>query len=265
MRATPTSSVFPFSVPAIRELSALELDRPVTFFAGENGSGKSTLLEAIAVSARLPVVGSEESDRDETLKPQRELGRALKLTWTRRAAHGFFLRAEDFFGFARRIARMRGELLARLEDVEREFADASAHTRGLASGPARASLADLERLYGGDVDARSHGEAFLRLFESRLRANSLYLLDEPEAALSPQSQLGLLAMIGAAVAEGSQFIIATHSPILLAYPDAVIYSFDTQPISVTQYGELEHVTLTRAFLNSPNAFLHRLLPREPGE
>jgi predicted ATPase len=149
--------------------------------------------------------------------------------------------------------------------VERDFADATAYARGLASGPARASLAELERLYGGDLDARSHGEAFLRLFESRLHAHSLYLLDEPEAALSPQSQLGLLALIGASVAAGSQFVIATHSPILLAYPGAAIYSFDTNPISVVQYDELEHVTLTRAFLNSPNAFLHRILQREPEE
>ena len=265
LRATAHDSGFPFSVPAIRDLPPVGFDTPVTFFAGENGSGKSTLLEAIAVSARLPVVGSEEADRDETLSLQRELGRALKLTWSRRAPYGFFLRAEDFFGFARRIARMRAELMSRLEDVEREYADASAHTRGLAAGPARASLAELERLYGGDVDARSHGEAFLHLFESRLRANSLYLLDEPEAALSPQSQLGLLALIATAVAEGSQFIIATHSPILLAYPHALIYSFDTQPISVAQYGELEHVTLTRAFLNSPNAFLRRLMQAEREE
>src|SRR5688572_12885516 len=146
LRATPTTNAFPFSVPAIRDLPPLRLEKPVTFFVGENGSGKSTLLEAIAADARLPAVGSDEVDRDETLSLQRELGRALKLTWTRRAPHGFFLRAEDFFGFSRRIARMRAELMTRLEEVEHEFADATAHTRGLAGGPARASLADLERL-----------------------------------------------------------------------------------------------------------------------
>jgi predicted ATPase len=260
LRAERAGDGFPFTVPAIRTLPDLRLNAPVTFFVGGNGSGKSTLLEAIAAAARLPAVGAEDTDRDRTLEQQRRLARALKLVWTRRTAHGFFLRAEDFFGFAKRLARTREEMLARLAEVEIEFGDASGFARGLAAGPARASIGEMTRLYGADLDARSHGEAFLKLFESRLRHGGLYLLDEPEAALSPQSQLALIALMADAVAHEAQFIIATHSPILLAYPGAVLLSFDSIPIERVAYDQLEHVALTREFLNDPVRYLRHIVP-----
>ena len=256
---------FPFSVPAIRTLPHLELRTPVTCFVGDNGSGKSTLLEAIALAARLPAVGSAELDRDETLAQQRRLGGALRLGWRRRVHRGFFLRAEDFFGFTRRIAQLRAELEQRIDDVEREFADASDHTRGLARGPAAGSLAELTRRYGEDIDARSHGEAFLALFQSRLVPGGLYLLDEPEAALSPQSQLGLIALLADSIPQQCQFVIATHSPLLLAFPGATIFSFDLAPIREVPFDELQHVNLTRDFLNDPAAYLRHLVPRDVEE
>jgi predicted ATPase len=249
---------FPFSVPVIRTLTDLRFDGPVTFFVGENGSGKSTLLEAIAAAARLPAVGSADIDADATLGAQRELARALALVWTRKTPRGFFLRAEDFFGFAKRLSAMRGELLARIAELEVEYADRSAYAKGLAMGPAHASLADMERRYGVDLDANSHGQSFLRLFQSRFVPDGLYLLDEPEAPLSPQSQLGLMAMMQEMLADGAQFIIATHSPILLAFPGATIYSFDRAPAAVVPYDELEHVVLTRDFLNAPERYLRAL-------
>jgi predicted ATPase len=252
---------FPFDIPAVRELGTLAFDGPVTFLVGENGSGKSTVLEAVAAATGLPAVGSTATDRDDTLGPQRALGRALALTWNRRVRRGFFLRAEDFFGFAKRIAQLEVELAAELGSIEVAYRDASPYTRGLAAGPAAASLAELKRLYGEDgLDARSHGESFLRLFQERLVPDALYLLDEPEAALSPQSQLGLIAMIRASVLDGCQFIIATHSPMLLAYPNARIYSFDRAPVAAVAFEELEHVTLMRAFLNEPERFLRHLIP-----
>jgi predicted ATPase len=119
-------------------------------------------------------------------------------------------------------------------------------------------LADIERRYGIDLDANSHGQSFLRVFESRFVPGGLYLLDEPEAPLSPQSQLALMMMMMRMVAEDAQFVIATHSPILLAYPGARIYSCDQLPIAEVQYGDLEHVTLTRDFLNDPERFLRHL-------
>ena len=252
---------FPFSVPAIRSLEGLDLAAPVTFFVGENGSGKSTVLEAIAAAARLPTVGSDDVQADDTLAAQRELADALQLVWGRRTRKGFFLRAEDFFGFTKRLAVMRAELQARMAEIEVEYADRSAYSKGLAAGPVRSSLAALETRYGLDLDANSHGQSFLKLFRSRFVPGGLYLLDEPEAPLSPQSQLGLMAMIADMVAEEAQFVIATHSPILLAYPGARIVSFDEIPVKPVAFEELESVRLVREFLAAPERYLRGIVPR----
>ena len=259
LQAPALAGGFPFSVPAIRTLGKLSLDSPVTYFVGENGSGKSTLLEAIAIAARLPTVGSVQPDHDQTLDSQRVLAKALTLSWRKRTHRGFFLRAEDFFGFAKALAEQRLEFLKRLEDLAEEYKDRSAYARGLAQGPVRSSLAQMEARYGIDLDANSHGESFLRLFRSRFVPDGLYLLDEPEAALSPRSQLALLAMIGEMVASGSQLIVATHSPLLLAFPNARIFSFDKTPVAEESYETLEHVQITRDFLREPRRYLRHLL------
>jgi len=250
---------FPFDLPIIRALETLPFDGAVTFLVGENGSGKSTLLEAIAAAAGLPTVGSEAIDHDETLEAQRTLARALSLTWNRRVRRGFFLRAEDFFGFTKSLSRLRAELLARMREIDEEYAGRSAYAKRLAKGPMAASLADMERRYGINLDENSHGQSFLKLFQSRFVPGGLYLLDEPEAPLSPQSQLALMAMMGGMVADDAQFIIATHSPILLGFPDAAIWSCDRVPIARVPYDELEHVVITRDFLNARDRYLKHLL------
>lgn len=249
---------FPFTVAVIRTLPPLDLAAPVTFFVGENGSGKSTLLEGIAAAAGLPTVGASEVGRDDTLEAQRRLGAALRLAWTQRTHRGFFLRAEDFFGFQKRLSADRQALEQRLVEIDGEYRDRSPYARGLAAGPVMASLGDMEHRYGRDTDARSHGQAFLNLFQDRFAPGGLYLLDEPEAPLSPQNQLGLLAVLLDMITRDAQFIIATHSPILLAFPGARIYSFDRVPVGPVAYDDLDHVTLTRDFLNNPRAFLRRL-------
>ena len=249
---------FPFTVPAIRSLRTLDLDAPVTFFVGENGSGKSTLLEGIAIAAKLPTIGSAESAKDETLDAQRALAKALKLTWNRRAVRGFFLRAEDFFGYAKQLSRTRAELLRRAAEIETEYAGRSAYAKGLALGPMLGSVAEMDRRYGANLDENSHGQSFLKVFQARFVPNGLYLLDEPEAPLSPQSQLALLAMMAEMVAAGGQFVVATHSPMLLAYPGAAIYSFDRGEVKPAAYESLEHVALTRDFLNAPERYLRHL-------
>lgn len=259
LRATPDEAGFPFSVPAIRSLGSLDLDAPVTFFVGENGSGKSTLMEAIAIAARLPTVGSAQPEHDRTLDAQRRLARALSLVWRRRTHRGFFLRAEDFFGFAKSLAELRSEMQRQLAGIAEEYRERSSYARGLAELPMRRSLAEMEARYGIDLDASSHGESFLRLFRSRFVPDGLYLLDEPEAALSPRSQLALLAMLAEMVEQGSQFIVATHSPLLLSYPGARIFSFDETPVAPVEYDRLEHVALTREFLADPHRFLRHLL------
>lgn len=260
-RHNTESSAFPFTVPAIRTLESLDVGRPVTFFVGENGSGKSTLLEGIAAAARLPAVGSVDVARDETLAAQRRLAKALRLRWAKRGGRGFFLRAEDFFGFTKRLARERAELQQQMQETESEYhaKDRSAQALGLALGPLRGSLAGMEQRYGVDLDANSHGQSFLKLFQSRFVPGGLHLLDEPEAPLSPQSQLALLAMIAEMIAQGAQFIIATHSPILLAFPGARIYTFDRVPIESVEFEELDHVRITRDFLNAPGRYLDQIV------
>ena len=260
LRRIPAAAAdrFPYTVPVIRTLPVLRVDRAVTFMVGENGSGKSTLLEGIALAAGLPVVGSVSADRDDTLAAQRALAKSLKLTWERRTFRGFFLRAEDFFGFTKALSRERAELLARLSEIDVQFAERSEKGKSLAKVPVASTLRDMERRYGVDLDANSHGQSFLKLFQSRFVPGGLYLLDEPEAPLSPQSQLALIAMISDMVAQDSQFIIATHSPILLGFPGALIYSFDRAPVEPVAFEELDHVVITRAFLNAPDRFLRHL-------
>ena len=249
---------FPFSVPAVSTLPELDFASPVTFFVGENGSGKSTLLESLAIATNLPAVASTATRDDDTLAPQRALARALRLAWSHRTRRGFFLRAEDFFGFAKSLSRMREEMQQRMTDLEVEYKNRSAYARGLAMGPAAASLAEMEQRYGENLDANSHGQAFFQLFRSRFVPGGLYLLDEPETPLSPLSQLALLAMLKEMIAQEAQFIIATHSPILLALPGARILDFDSQPVRWAAYEDLEHVKLTREFLVDPERFLRRL-------
>ena len=252
---------FPFSVPTIASLTSLDLDAPVVCFVGENGSGKSTLLEAIAIAASLPSAGAATRAQDDpTLTDQLWLSRALRLTWRSRNNRGFFLRAEDFFGFQNLLRRERAEFVETLSRIDDEYVGHSAKAKALAKGPVQASLDDMERRYGADPDARSHGEAFLNFFQQRLVPRGLYLMDEPEAALSPQRQLSLLAMMFDLIAEGAQFIIATHSPLLLAFPGARVYSFDETPVAEVPWDQTEHVRLTRDFLMAPERYLRNLRP-----
>jgi len=258
LREIPDEKAFPFTVPIIRALGKVTFDQPITFLVGENGSGKSTLLEGIAAAAKLPTVGSQSIDRDETLAAQRRLAKALSFVWNRKVKRGFFLRAEDFFGFTKELSKLRAEMLAELDRVEREYANKSREAYGLARKTYVTSLAEMERRYGVNLDENSHGQSFLKLFQSRFVPGGLYLMDEPEAPLSPQSQLALLAMINDMLQQDAQFIIATHSPILLGAANAVIYNCDKVPIEQAEYEALDHVAITKDFLNNRDRYLRHL-------
>ncbi len=252
---------FPFHIASIQSLHAapLRFSSPVTFFIGENGSGKSTLLEALALAARSINVGSENLERDQSLEQVEKLARQLKLGWTKRTQRGFFLRSEDFFGYAKRMQRIREEAEAELRAIDSDTS-LSVQSRLLARQPHANTAHAIKRRYGaGGLDGVSHGESFFTLFQSRFVANGLYLLDEPEAPLSPRRQLALLMLIKRmASEEGAQFIIATHSPILMAYPAATIYSFDGGQITALRYEEIDHVQFTKDFLNNPALFLRHI-------
>lgn len=253
------AEAFPFTIPALRGLGSLDFPTPVTFLVGENGSGKSTFLEALAWALRMVTAGSEGVEADATLEHVRPLGEALRPVFHRRSHRGFFLRAEDFFGYVKRVGQ---EKAWHEREAARVFADNAEKPEGeqrRIASPFTNSAGALGSRYGEDMDARSHGEQFLAFFQDRLVPEGLYLLDEPEVPLSPARQLTLLSLlIEASREDGSQFLIATHSPILMALPGARILSFDESPVREVDYESLEHVRLTRDFLNRPEAFLRHL-------
>jgi predicted ATPase len=252
---------FPFSVPAITSHFGRDVSFPaaVTFLVGENGSGKSTFLEGVACAVGLPGIGSDNPDTDPTLVHGRTLATSMKLRWRLRHPHrGYFFRAEDFFGFTKRMDRLKSELLAEAEEMRNDRAR-SEFARNLGAGAIAGQARAIDRQYGaGGLDAASHGEQFLDLFSARCRPGGIYLLDEPEAPLSPARQLTFLSMLKAMAAEGSQFIVATHSPMLLALPGAAILSFDGGDIRTADFESLEHVQIVRSFLADPDAYLRHL-------
>jgi predicted ATPase len=218
---------FPFDLPAVEEVETLRFDAPATFIVGENGAGKSTVIEAIARVLRFDAqggtTGSEMGRRHLDDNP---LARALlPELGPNKPRASFFLRAESFFNVARRLDQ-----------------------------------ADLSSIYGGtDLHAQSHGESFLALAANRFGGDGLYVLDEPEAALSVTSALAFLAVMARATAAGAQFIVATHSPILLALPGARIYELSTRGIDEVAWDECDATRLTKAFLDAPERFLHEAL------
>ena len=256
---THTSDSFPFSLPILQTWpTPLEFTTPVTIFVGENGSGKSTVLEALACAADMITAGQEHASRDASLEPVRRLGDVLRLSWSKRTRRGFFLRAEDFISYVRENEQSRTEMEAEIRRVDEEYKGRSDYAKGLAKMPFAGQLHDMRKRYGDGLEKRSHGQQFLDFFQNRFVRGGLYLLDEPEAPLSPMRQLALLTLLKEMVAKDAQFIIATHAPILMAFPGATILSFDQIPIHPVGFDELEHVNITRDFLNNPESFLRHL-------
>ena len=252
---------YPFTLALLEHLDNLEFSAPLTIFVGENGSGKSTLLEGIAALVKLPAIGGRPLLKDPSLRHAHSLAKSLRPKWQRPIKRGFFLRAEDFFGFVRGMEEMRLDLREELATAERQARERGASDYGIAQSktPWAGQLAGLEDRYGADLDAASHGESFLQLLQARVIDQGLYLLDEPEAALSPMRQLALMAFFKDRIEQGRcQFIIASHSPILLAFPGAQLLHFGTSGIHPIEYEDLEHVRFTRDFLNAPEAFLRFL-------
>jgi predicted ATPase len=222
---------FPFDVPAVAAVEQLRLDTPVTLLAGDNGSGKSTIVEAVAEAIGFGAEGGElERAGELPAVPRAVLDGALEpVLAARKPRHGYFLRAESFFNIA-------------------AFVDS-----GSTFAP------DLS-LYGYvPLHGQSHGQSFLALAANRFGGEGLYVLDEPEAALSVSGALGLLAIMVRAAKAGAQFVVATHSPILLATPGARIYELDDRGVSLCEYDDVEAVRLTRSFLDAPERFIRAAL------
>ena len=237
---------YPFCVPAIRALEELTLRSQVCFFAGENGSGKSTLLEAIAAHYGFGREGGTRSflnDSTESNRSIEPLVKALRLAFTVRTGAGFYLRAESLFNAATWIDQT---------DKETAFP-------GLSGPP-------ISAFYGGkSLHERSHGETFFTVIENKMRRDGLFLLDEPEAALSPQRQLAFLVLMHETVKrqKDAQFIISTHSPLLLGYPGAQIVSFDDGELREIGYEETAPLQIVRRFVNDREGFLAELFAESP--
>lgn len=253
---------FPFTLPFLDALDEITLSADVTFFVGENGSGKSTMLEALAYAVGSITVGSESVLADATLSHVRQLGDCLNLVWNKRTHRGFFMRSEDYFGYVKRLVRVKAEMEREMQRIDQEYEGRSNYARGLAKMAYARELQAMQDDYGEGLDSQSHGESYLSLFQRRFVPNGLYLIDEPEAPLSPTRQLTFISLLHLAVQQGAQFIIATHSPILMAYPDAAILNFDSSGIHPTTYDEVEHVTVTRSFLENPQAYLRHLISED---
>ncbi len=224
---------YPFNLPALRNLDFIDLHPKVTFFVGENGSGKSTLLEALAVSLGFNPESGTKNFGFSTRESHSELHQYLRVAkGIRKPRDGFFLRAESFFNVATEIEHL---------DEEPSF------------GP------PIIDSYGGQyLHEQSHGESFMALLMNRFNGEGIYILDEPEAALSPTRQLKAIARIHELIDDRSQFIIATHSPLMMAYPDAWIYACTTEGLKRVEYKDTEHYRVTRDFMANPGAAIEAI-------
>jgi predicted ATPase len=229
----PSFSEYPFNLPAVRNLNTLSFHPKVTFIVGENGSGKSTILESIAVEFGFNAEGGTRNFNFTSRATHSDLNQYIKVVkGTKRPKDGFFFRAESFYNFATNI-----------DDLDSE----------MSFGP------PLINSYGGrSLHEQSHGESFFAVFLNKFSGEGIYILDEPEAALSPSRQMSMLSRMHELVGEGSQFIIATHSPIIMAYPDARIYQID-EGFEQVNYENTEHYQVMHSFLNNTQKMLKILL------
>jgi len=232
-RLTDKWNEYPFNLPVVKHLNRLEFHSKVTFIVGENGSGKSTLLEALAVGMGFNPEGGSRNFNFTTRSTHTNLDHYLTLSkGIQRPKDGYFLRAESFYNVASEIDHL---------DEQPSF------------GP------PLKLSYGGkSLHKQSHGESFMSLIGNRFGGKGLYILDEPEAALSPNRQLMMLAQMHELIKANSQFIISTHSPIIMGYPDAIIYSIEKDGLHTVQYEDTAHFQLARRFLLDREKVLNEL-------
>lgn len=250
------SQPFPFNVPAVRWASNISVDAPVTILVGDNGCGKSTILETIGLSLNLPLIGGGLVANHPGFEAARTLAPLLQMQWKKQVKKGFLFRAEDFSDFLNAVKVEQNKINQDLSDLQGQV-DQSVIRQMSESMNYRLRL--MRQEYGEDMQAFSHGEAFLQILRTRISTKGFYLLDEPEAALSPLKQLSLLAFLMSALSGNeSQFIIATHSPIIMGLPGSKIYQITEEGFEQIAYKETEHFSITKNFLDNPQSFLRYL-------
>ncbi len=250
------SKEFPLSLPLFQKPFKLSFKKPVIILAGDNGCGKSTLLEAIAYKLNLPTISSYSTITDETFAPSRKLFHFINIQWNNKTHNGMFFRAEDYIGFVRSINTLKNELGNEMKEMEE-------YLRGeglvLAQGALKKQINELESRYNGNMEQKSHGEGFLQIITSRITSNGVYVLDEPEASLSPMKQLSLISLLMHSAQEtDAQFIIATHSPVLMGIPNSAIYFINEEGIKPINYEDTEHYQIYKSFLENRERFLKYL-------
>lgn len=247
---------FPFNIPAVRFAKDIMLDAPVTVFAGDNGAGKSTLLETIGAAINLPLIDGYNYHPKSGFEAALQLKPFLKIDWIKQTSKGFFFRAEDFSDFINSVEQSRNSIHAHLQDLRGNVDDSVIERM---SESMNQQLFHMRKKYGDDLQAYSHGEAYLKILYTRIQEKGIYLLDEPEAALSPIKQLSLISFILEVLKkETAQFVIATHSPILMGLPGAKIYEIRETEMLEVGYQDTEHYIVTKNFLSNPEMYLKYL-------
>jgi predicted ATPase len=252
---TDRKNPFPFNIPAVQFAKHVALDKQLTIFIGDNGCGKSTLLETIALKLNLPLIGgfiksNAGFEAAQILEP------FIQIESRRQTARGFFFRAEDFSEFVNSVGNEQRKIAEDLRELKGVVDDSIIKEM---SDNMNYSLFQMRKNYGENMQAYSHGEAYLKILQTRIGEKGIFLLDEPEAALSPIRQLSLIYFIKEVLKNGNtQFIISTHSPILMGMPGAMIYEIKEDGMSHVAYEETEHYRITKTFLNNPDVYLREL-------
>ncbi len=240
-------TTFPYHLPFFNQL--IDLDHDITILVGDNGSGKSTLLELMRTSLNLFQIG----------KPMQEMKQVkadFKFALTK--PRGFYFSSEDFTTYIYELEKEKSYAKAAINEVNDAYKHKSSFARQQAKGPYQKTLYEVERLHDRDLLKSSHGESYLSFFKSRLVPNYFILLDEPETPLSFQNQLSLLYMLKEAIDDGCQLIIATHSPLIMAYPGAHILEITDEGIHEKTYEDIENVQMMKDFLNHPDRYFNYL-------
>jgi len=257
VKESDENSIYPLSIPLFRNMERLEFTKPVTIIVGENGTGKTTLLEILALKLDAIRIGGSTAGDSPKLSHIKAADRAFRLEMLKKPRRNFFFQAEDFIRYIDNLHEMKQDSLRALDNIQTEYSQRSSYAKGLASMPYYTTLNEIENMYDGDIAEKSHGEGFIEFFGSRIIEDGLYLLDEPEAALSPFNQLVTLNLVSEAERNNCQIVISTHSPVLTAYPGACIYEIKDGFIHETKYDEIESIRFLKSFLNNKDNYLRK--------
>ncbi|MEP7252869.1 MAG: AAA family ATPase [Ginsengibacter sp.] len=252
---TKKTNPFPFNVAAVKFAKQINFNNKVTIFIGDNGCGKSTLLETIALNLTLPLIGGHIQDHA-GFEAARALQPYVEIEWRRQVNSGFFFRAEDFSDFINSVENENRKIRDDLRELKGVVDDQIIKQM---SESMNYSLNRMRKEYGENMQAFSHGEAYLKILQTRIGDKGIYILDEPEAALSPLRQLSLIFFITEVLkTKNTQFIISTHSPMLMGIPEALIYEIKEEGMERVNYRDTDHYRITTTFLNDPNYYLRNL-------